>query len=709
MGDITLKRYKVILGIFFIVMAMFTSVYADDYDLTEDELNWLEENKDKKFTLGLDPYSGMDFFEFRNKQVGYIVDVVKMIEDDLDIDIEIIGDSTWGIVYQQLLDAEIDILFGANVTEERLQVMDFTAPIHRYPYAIFVNKSNEIKTVGDLDQRTLGVIEGDIVIDLIEDAFPQFNFIIVEYEDQIAGLTALQTNDIEGFITSGGGIEQEFIYNYDQVKLLLSIDDLTSDMTLATLKKDRILNDILSKVIANHLDDEIKDYVENAEILFNRKVLNLTDKELDYLEENNEVTVGVVSDYLPFDYYNNGIYQGVAGELINEISNIIGIKFIYDYGDFDTIYERALKGEVDVINIAKTEERLDKFIFPRSFSKERDIIYGEKKSEYISDIYGLENKTVAVIKGFWHEAFLKKNLRNVKVVITESIQESLKLVNNGTVDYFIENPTVTEYYISGLGYWNIVKKGETSQDSFLYFGINKSETELASIIDKTLQIIDYDIVKQRGLDTVPSLTSRSVTYLIRIVSLLVIAMTVIVWILVRSIKTLIHEREEKAILKEREQMMYIDPLTGLYNRLYFNVLEEKMDDLPFPQSIIVSDLNHLKNINDTLGHHMGDAYIKGYGHVLSDVCREAIVCRMGGDEFFIILTDCDANCAEKIVDEIIKRAKTEKITYDNQIIENLDAAVGYAVRFDANESVEATSIMADNMMYAHKKKMKMMD
>ncbi|MGB3366585.1 MAG: transporter substrate-binding domain-containing protein [Acidaminobacteraceae bacterium] len=701
-----MKRYLVLV---FITLILTTSVsFASDTEFTIEEESWLKEHSGETFTLGLDPYSGMDYFEFRGEKRGYLIDVVEQLRNDTGLNIRIIGDSTWGKVYDEFLDGDIDILFGANVTEERLKVMDFTKAIHKYPYAVFSSENGNVRTLGDLDGKKVGFIEGDISIELFVNYYPKLTFEIVEFEDQIAGLENLQNGNIDGFVTSGGGIVYDFMYNYPKIEFLFDLENITSDMTLATLKKNSILNSILSKIIEDHSVD-IDKSVSKAKVVFNRKILNLSDDEIQWLNRNEDVVVGVVSDYLPFDYYKDGMYLGIGAALINEIADVVGINFVYDYGEFDDVYKRAVAGKVDIINIAKTDERLELFNFPRSFSKERDRIYGDKDSTYIDDIYGLEDKKIAVIKGFWHEDFLKKNLRNVDIVITDSIKESLSLLDSGKVDYFIENRTVAEYYISGLGYWNIIKKGETSQDSFLYFGVNKDKDELSSVIDKTLLLIDYDKIKQTGLETVPNLLSRSVVYLIWIVAILLIIISIFLYIIISFIKTLINEREEKAILKERETMMYQDPLTNLKNRLYYNYIEKDLENLPFPQALIISDLNDLKKINDTLGHHMGDAYIKGFALLLTIVCKDSIICRMGGDEFLIIETGCDAKCAKSIMDNISSRGKTEKIEFGDNVVTDIKAAMGYSIRYSKEESIEMISIQADNMMYENKKKMKSCD
>lgn len=97
------------------------------------------------------------------------------------------------------------------------------------------------------------------------------------------------------------------------------------------------------------------------------------------------------------------------------------------------------------------------------------------------------------------------------------------------------------------------------------------------------------------------------------------------------------------IEKSRDEVAYIsnhDVLTNLYNRNFFNKYIEKKyikDDL----GIFVCDIDGLKIVNDNLGHIVGDELIKGAGYVLQHSFRETdIVCRVGGDEFYIIMNEC---------------------------------------------------------------------
>lgn len=702
------KTYLLIMQLLFSFFLIITPNFAQATDttivFTADELEWINAHQSSPLYLGFDPYTGMDYFDFQGEKQGYIIDLVNLLEEETGLNIELIDDRSWGEVYNGLFTGDIDILLGANITPERLKIMSFTEPIHKYPYAIFARTDSSVKTLGDLDHKSVGFIEGDIAIDLFKQEFKKINFNVIEFPDQLAGLKSLNNGGLSGLITSGGGIKYEFTRRYPGVRLLTEIEDITSDMTLSTTLENATLANILDRVIKIHGQNSIKQFIKKAEITYNRKILNLTDDDITWLNSDTNVAIiGIASDYLPFDHYDDGVIKGIDGEIFKSIGEIIGMRFEYVYDDFDTIYNMALEGDVHIINIAKTENRLSNFYFTRSFSDERDEIYGKKLTPSVSDIYGLEEKNIAVIKGFWHKEHLLKNLRNVHIIETDNIQESLDAVEKGRADYFIENPTVAEFYINGLDYHNIKKKGTTSKDSFLHFGITIHEPEIASILDKTLPFVNYEIAKQNGLDTVPELVSKSIYYLATIIFVLVLVLGVIIFILIRSFRALIREKEESAVLKAKEYMMYHDSLTNLNNRHYYNHIAPDLDTIDFPQCVIIADLNSLKYVNDTMGHHMGDAYIKTFGKLIEDLFPGAITCRMGGDEFLIIKAECDDQCADQLVSALIRQSDGTSITLGQHKIEQIGIAVGYHIRESEKDLIDSAIIQADNNMYTHKK------
>ena len=698
-------RFKKIVLICIIIYLMTGISFSNDY-FTIAEKDWMDKNKDKIFYLGLDPFSGMDYFEFNGEIYGYLLDVKDILIRETGLNIVVVGDKSWGEVYNGLQDGEIDILFGANKTRERLEIMNFTNPVYKYPYAVFSKKNSSVRTIGDLDNKVIGFIEGDIVINLFREKYDNIHYMMQTYNSQIDGLKALNSGEIDGFITSGGQIAYEFSALYSDIEEIATINTITSDMTLSTRKEDVILAEILNKVIdENYI--EILDFIEKAKIIYNRKILKFDDNELRYLESNDIFVVGVPNDYLPFDYFVDGEYTGISGEVFKEIMKLTGLKYKVVSGSFSKLYYMMLRGEIDVLDMAKSEEREKYFIFPRPFNKERDIIVGKKTSPWVQDVYGLEGKKVAVVEGYWHKEYLSKNLKSPIIIITKSIEESLFKLEKGVVDYVIENPTVIDFYKESLGYNSIVKKGDTSKDSYFYFGVRKEKEELASIIDKSIALINYGKLKNIGLSRVPNLRNKNNVKLVSLVVLLVLFILILIYILYRIIYAYINQKTQTEILKNKEKSFYTDSLTDVKNRMYFNKIEEWIDRKEFPQAIIMLDLNNLKIINDKYGHYFGDELLVKFSEILTNIFVDNDIIRMGGDEFLVIIYGTNEYKCEFLLDKFMKECKNTKISDESSCICTPSASYGYVIRDSVEYSLTKARIDADKKMYDMKNKLKM--
>ena len=159
--------------------------------------------------------------------------------------------------------------------------------------------------------------------------------------------------------------------------------------------------------------------------------------------------------------------------------------------------------------------------------------------------------------------------------------------------------------------------------------------------------------------------------------------------------------ERKEAEEKLRYMSTHDALTSLYNRAYF---DEEMARLErgrkFPVSIIMSDVDGLKGINDRLGHAEGDALLKLAAVVLKDVFRaEDVVARIGGDEFAALLPNTDAATAREVM-ERLKNSLTEHNKSCPQL--PLSLSVGTAIAENGEKLVEALRL-ADARMYLDKR------
>ena len=546
----------------FILIILFSSenfAYSNsisEVSLTSEEQQWLTKNKNRVLTLGIDPYSGSEYFKNNGEEKGYLIPFIKIINKNLGINIKIEASKSWGEVYSGLQNGSIDILFGANKTVEREKFMTFTMPLDKSPYALIAKKEGDIHTIGDIDKRPIGFLKNDIIMELLPQFYKNIKYDKKTYNSEIDLISALNNKEIDAFIVSGGDAVYNYIYDFPDLKYAFKIDKITSDRTFSTRKEDEILASILDKQVNNLLSSTLPKLMNISKIEYNMKIMNITESERDWLMNNGEATIGITKDYLPFDYYKDGIYGGISGEIIKDISAKTGIKFKYVYDDFDILQQKLIKGEINVLNIAKTEDRIKNILYPRPYSTERDIIVGKVGSKDAKDVFGLEGKRVAVIKGFWHNEYLRKNLTSVNIIETSSIQESLKLVQEGKADYLVENPSVIRFYVENMQLFDIVQKGTTSTDSYLYYGISKNSPELASIIDKVIPLMDIDELFNAGYAEVPHETRNQNKSLIFIILGLAAIILLTILFAIKLFKDLLSEKTKTSILREREHLLY---------------------------------------------------------------------------------------------------------------------------------------------------------
>ena len=677
--------------------------------LTSEEQQWLIKNKDRVFTLGIDQYSGSEYFKYNDEEKGYLIPLIKIINQNLGVNIRVEASKTWGEVYSGLQNGSIDILFGANKTMEREKIMAFTTPVSKSPYALIAKKGGDIHTIGDIDKRTVGFLKNDIIIKLLPECYKNIRYDEKIYNSEIDLISALKNNKIDAFIITGGDAVYNYIYEFPDLNYVFKLNKITSDRTFSTRKQERILAEILDKEIIRLLDSDLPKLMKESKIEYNMKIMNLTESERNWLKHRGRAIIGITKDYLPFDYYKDGTYGGISGEIVKDISAKTGIKFEYVYDEFDTLKQKLVKGEINLLNIAKTDDRLNYILYPRAYSTERDVIMGKIGVKYVYDVFGLEGKNVAVIKGFWHNEYLKKNLTNVNIIETHNIQESLKLIREGKAEYLIENPSVLRFYIECMQLFDIVQKGTTTTDSYLYYGISKNTPELASIIDKVIPLMDIDELFDVGYAQVPHETiNQNYKRLVFIILGLATLMLVIISFAIKLFKDLVSEKIKTSMLREKEHFLYTDALTNVYNRNYYNdKVKDKLYSCKYPQTIIVSDVNNLKVVNDNYGHLIGDELLKCFADTLRQAFPECnLILRMGGDEFHLILENINE---DQIIDGLsrVKRIISEKrIIVDKNKSIRMSAAFGYATRSCPDENIDSIIALADKRMYEDKKKIK---
>ena len=167
--------------------------------------------------------------------------------------------------------------------------------------------------------------------------------------------------------------------------------------------------------------------------------------------------------------------------------------------------------------------------------------------------------------------------------------------------------------------------------------------------------------------------------------------------------------ENSRLFELTKHKSHTDSLTGLWNHGFFQdkLGEEikKTQDFSQPIGLLMIDIDNFKQLNDRFGHHNGDKALKEIAKILKEESRDAdFVCRYGGEEFAVILTQTDLKQSISIAERI--RMKITGHTFpqfNNGFTPNITVSIGLAMYpSDQINTKEHLIAKADKAMYTAK-------
>jgi diguanylate cyclase (GGDEF)-like protein len=150
-----------------------------------------------------------------------------------------------------------------------------------------------------------------------------------------------------------------------------------------------------------------------------------------------------------------------------------------------------------------------------------------------------------------------------------------------------------------------------------------------------------------------------------------------------------------------------DPLTGLFNRRYMEeTLERELRRAErghHQVGVMMLDIDHFKEFNDTFGHEAGDVLLRDFGRLLrSNMRGEDVACRYGGEEFVLILPEASPEAALRRGEQLREAVKRLYVSHRGQLIGGVSSSLGVACFPDHGANGEALLQGADAALYVAK-------
>jgi len=166
--------------------------------------------------------------------------------------------------------------------------------------------------------------------------------------------------------------------------------------------------------------------------------------------------------------------------------------------------------------------------------------------------------------------------------------------------------------------------------------------------------------------------------------------------------------ERKKAERALEKLAQIDELTGLANRRHFMLLAEqelsRMVRYGGVLSVLMMDIDHFKQVNDTYGHHTGDLVLRELGRLCRETLRDVdFVGRIGGEEFAVMLPQTNGTRALEVAERLRQVIERAEVPLDRGLPLHFTLSIGVTTMSDGNANIDSLLDQADKALYRAKR------
>lgn len=687
-------------------------------NLSPEEESWIKEHPSITVSNEFD-WPPFDFTHL-GKPYGFGIDLMELISQYSGIHFNYVNGYTWEQLVEKFFKGEIDLLHSLSVTPDRAEKSYFSPPYyHSKNVVIFRQDSTETNVLEDLEGKIIAIPKGWSSIQFFKTHYPKIHIVEVtnsrqalEYVDQGKVFATVEQHEIAEYLI------KKFGFHDLRLSKWIDNDELqkTSSMHFAVLKENPILFHILLKALNNIPVEELENlknkWFSREGIDLGREDVGLTPDERQFLKAKRSISFCVPPEVMPFAALKNNQLTGMASDFIDIFSEQLNIPFtLLSTTSWTESEQKFNNGECEVLPIFTMPGKVSKnYDFTSPLLHFQSAIITRDDEGFIAGLQHFMGKKLATVKHSINTEKILSLYPHITVLPFENTEDCLLHVSNKTADGALLALPVAAYYIRHMGLTNLQIAGYSGSEGSLRIAMNKDQPYLHSIMSKLIRSIPQHDINRVYEKWISLRFDHKVDYRVlwkAFAGVLLLVLLVLLWNrqlfqLNKKIAEANRKLEEQSL--ELKKISITDVLTGIYNRRYAdNKLEEEIaraNRYKGNLSIIITDLDEFKNVNDTWGHQTGDSALQKFAETLTKNTRESdIVSRWGGDEFLIICPETDIQGA------VIQTENLRKIfsSISFKDIGHRTASFGVAT-YIHGESKNSAVHRADEALYLAKKK-----
>ena len=400
--------------------------------LSDEEIKYLKDNPILKVHNfdSLPPYN----FTLNNYPKGFVIDYMQLLGKVLGVKIEFIQNKSLKESFDMLKNNQLDILPNIAINDERKKTIDFTNySLVNFQISLGVNKQSDIKSLSDLKNKKVSVVENFFLEDILKKEYP--NIKLYKTKNTEEAIEAVASNKADAVIHNLSTIEYLINKNWlSNLKTIVLKDDNIQTIVplhLGVKKDNLVLKSILEKANQNISEKDTRNLVDKWLKNSFYEEIKLSQIEHDYLSKNKTINYCVNSNFMPIERINNNSVLGITSDYINIFKEKLNINFnqIEIESTKDGL-NKLLTKECDLVTFVQNSDNTNKLVnLSNSHLSFPFVLVTKIDKTFISSLNSLNGKRIAYVDDTYKEILIKA-YPQIEFVKVDSLKQGLKKVKN---------------------------------------------------------------------------------------------------------------------------------------------------------------------------------------------------------------------------------------------------------------------------------------
>jgi polar amino acid transport system substrate-binding protein len=638
---------------------------------------------------------------------GYDADILALINRATGADIRL-QPGAWRDVIERARRRELDGFSTGAPHSERADFVSFSDVYLALEKIVLVPAGNpgKIRSAADLAGKRIGIHKGNLQDEKLAERFTRSTIVPLDTFDDT--IRAVVGGEVDAIFGNGASLHRAVRLGYPYLQMALPLNDRLK--LVFSIRNDwpealSIVNKGLA-AIPRQAYAQLQNHWFLGSASVDDRPLSLTPSETAYLRDKRVLRYCVHSSVMPIEHINqSGEHVGITADLIELLAERIGISMeLVPTTDWAASLEAARARRCDLLPTAAPTPELRQYLAFTGPILSYPLVIATRASElFVEQPDDIGTRPVGVLRGGEVAQQVSAAHPRLRLVEQVSIQDALRQVEQGRLYGFIGLIPSIGYEIQRAGTLGVKIGGRFDEEVHFHLAVRNDEPSLLTIFEKAVASItpeEWDDINHRWL-SVRYEQARDLTLVWQILGGVVILALLGLY---RMYELRRFNRELTRLNGELQQLYRTDQLTGVANRyrLEENIRQEIDRARRYDQTfcVIMLDIDHFKNINDTQGHTAGDGVLKALGGLLTAKTRASdTVGRWGGEEFLLICPASEQEGAARLAESLRE-----------QIAATLDSGAGSVsasfgvAQYHPGDTPDAIVHRADQAMYAAKRK-----